>query len=189
MLYQKIKLLLSIFLLVFVTTSCASNLDIQTLNKKANTLMNAGDVDGAIAKLEAIKDLNPNVPQTNYNLGIAYYKKGNLGKALTALNKAILLNKNFADAYYSRAVIYEDLESQGTIDAGKKFDKANPENTDKKLEYLYKAREDYTKYVNIAKDASDAQGAKSKIEELNSEISKYKPLQQPQSIPAQNKNN
>lgn len=181
MLLQKLKIFFSVIFMLFITTSCVSNLDIQTLNKKANDLMAAGDVDGAIARLESINDLNPNFPQTNYNLGIAYYKKGDKEKALNALNKAVELNRNFADDYYSIAVIYEDEVTAATsIQDGETNVNLNKEKENKILEYLYRARDNYSHYISLAKDQPDIENVKNKISYLNDEIVKYESQKLPQ---------
>ena len=51
-----------------------SNLDIQKLNNVAREYMDKEDYPEAIMRLRAINDLNPNFPQTYYNLGVAYQK-------------------------------------------------------------------------------------------------------------------
>lgn len=168
--FKKIKIFFPAILLIFLATSCTSNLDIQTLNKKANALMQAGDIDGAISRLESINDLNPNFPQTNYNLGIAYYKKGNLKGAIASLNKAVELNRNFADAYYSLGVIYEDMAGMKESD---KTSENSPEESSKTLEYLYRAKENYSTYLHLAKDQPDTDTVKAKIEYLTQEIQKH----------------
>lgn len=68
------NVLIATILMSFILTSC-SNLDVQVLNKKAVQLINQGNTDGAISRLESINDINPHFPQTYYNLGIAYEKK------------------------------------------------------------------------------------------------------------------
>ena len=44
--------------------------------------------------------------QSHYNLGLAYYHGGQIGKAIVAYQKAIQLDPNFADAYGGLGVIY-----------------------------------------------------------------------------------
>lgn len=158
---------------VFMLSAC-SNLDVQKLNFRANELMNKGDVDGAIARLESINDLNPNFPQTNYNLGIAYFKKNNIEKSLIYLNKAVELNPKFADAYYTMGVIYENyaVDAMNKVDTDKK--NQNFEALNKILENLDMAQRNYSLYIKYSTDKMEAENTQSKVNELNMQIQKYK---------------
>lgn len=162
--FHKIKIFFSITLLLFAVTGCVSNFDIQKLNNKAGKLMSAGDVDGAIARLESINDLNPNFPQTNYNLGIAYYKKGNYEKAINFLDKAIKLKSDFAEAYYSLAVTYEDIAE----------DPSSKNNPNLQVDNLELAKQNYYQYLELEKDATDSESIKARIDMLDMEILKIK---------------
>jgi tetratricopeptide (TPR) repeat protein len=161
-------LIISLFLLIFLVSAC-SNFDIEKLNNKANALMNSGDTDGAIARLESINDLNPNYPQTHYNLGIAYHKKKNFDKAITSLNEAIRLKKDFADAYYTIGVVYEEIAL--TIVEEKK----NPDAKDilTILDYFKKAQGAYAQYLDLAINPTDSESVNAKIETLSNDIKKY----------------
>jgi len=153
-------------LMAFFVVSC-SNLDIQTLNQRAIELMNEGNVDGAIARLESITDLNPNFAETYYNLGVAYHKKGDFKKSITALNKAIKLKKDFPEAYYTLGVVYEELSSNLLKDQ-------NKNNIVTAVENYQKSRDSYAKYLKITVNPDDLENIKSRIEFLDSEIAKYK---------------
>lgn len=52
------------------------------LNTKAQQMLQAGDVNGAVARLEAAHDLAPEEPNTTFNLAIAYQTQGNYDKAI-----------------------------------------------------------------------------------------------------------
>lgn len=106
-----LKLAVSLFIIAVFTVAC-SHLDVQILNQRAAELMQQGDIEGAIARLESIKDLNPNFPQTRYNLAIAYLEKEEFDKSIEEFKKAIELKKDFADAHYSIAVIFENKALQ-----------------------------------------------------------------------------
>jgi len=162
------KILPIICISVIMLTSC-SNIDIQKLNNKANILMKAGDVDGAISRLESINDLNPNFPETHYNLSIAYRKKGNYNKAIASLEKAISLKNDFVDAYYTLGIICEE-KALTLIEKNKKTDKNNVLIISSNLK---KSQEAYIQYLKLAKNPSDAESIKSKIEILNIDINKY----------------
>jgi len=162
------KTLLIMCLSVVLLAAC-SNIDIQKLNNKANVLMKAGDIDGAISRLESINDLNPNFPQTHYNLGIAYHKKGDYDKAIASLEQAIRLKNDFADSYYILGVVCEE-KALSLIDKNKKPD----ENTILTIsDNLKKSQEAYSQYIKLAKNPSDTENIKNKIEALNTDIQKY----------------
>ncbi|HEY9685625.1 MAG TPA: tetratricopeptide repeat protein [Coleofasciculaceae cyanobacterium] len=55
---------------------------IAELTQKAQSMMQAGDYNGAVARLEAAYDLQPNETKTMYNLAVAYQMQGNYDKAL-----------------------------------------------------------------------------------------------------------
>jgi tetratricopeptide (TPR) repeat protein len=52
------------------------------LNQKAQSLIQAGDYAGAIARLESARDLQPDEPGTTYNLAIAYQATGRYDQAI-----------------------------------------------------------------------------------------------------------
>lgn len=175
--FFRIKHIFIIFASVFFLASC-SNLDVQTLNQRANELLNAGNIDGAIARLESINDLNPNFPQTHYNLGIAYYKKGDYEKSIKSLNKAVELNKNLADAHYSLGVVYEEM----ALSEIKKQEENKTNNPATILEDYKKSQESFIQYLKIANNAPDAENIKAKTEELNGYITKYESLLSKESV-------
>jgi len=138
--------------------------------------MDNGDIEGAIARLESINDLNPNYPQTNYNLGIAYYKKGAYDKAIKSLEKAVKLNEKFSEAYYALGVIYEELSLNMTDKAKKDDSLKKQENIAKLIEYLKASRENYAHYLNVNNDSQDSENIKPRIESLNNDINHYTSL-------------
>jgi len=108
---KKLKILILLLALPLLT-SCGkfiSNPDVQTLSQKASELMEAGDYKGAIARLESINDLNPNLPEIHYNLGIAYYNNGDFEKSISTLKDALRLNNGLIDANYTIALSYQGL--------------------------------------------------------------------------------
>lgn len=162
------KIFFSVILSLALFTGC-SNLDIEKLNNKANNLMSAGDTDGAIARLESINDLNPNFPQTHYNLGIAYHKKKNYEKAIASLNRAISLKKDFAEAYYTLGVIYEEL-GLNIIEENKHPDKKQISDI---VDSFILAQEEYEKYIRLTTNTSDLDSVNTKINTLKIDIQKY----------------
>ena len=77
-----------------MTTGCADkavyNPSIAGLNQKAQSLMQNGQTDTAIQRLESALDLNPAEVNTRYNLALAYQKKGDLDKAIPLLETLCL---------------------------------------------------------------------------------------------------
>jgi tetratricopeptide (TPR) repeat protein len=59
------------------------------LNQKAQAMMASGDVDGAVSRLEAAHDLQPDEPNTTYNLAIAYQTQGSYDKAIPLLKQLL----------------------------------------------------------------------------------------------------
>lgn len=106
---KRIFLLTAILFISVLSTACVNNLAIQELNNKAQKYINQGDIDAAICRLEASLDLDENVFETRYNLGIAYLNAKKYDKAVETLKKATELNPNFIDTYYSLAVATDEM--------------------------------------------------------------------------------
>lgn len=163
------KKILIIPIIAIFLSSCTSNIDIKTLNSRANDLMNQGDIDGAIARLESINDLNPNFHQNHYNLGIAYHKKHQYDKAISCLNHSINLKNNFADAYYSLGVVYEEKADYMMT--------KSTQQEDKKLlisiECLQNSKDAFQKYIELSPDSPDVENIRQKVEYIDKDIQKY----------------
>lgn len=174
-----------IFALSLMCIGC-SNLDIEKLNNKAAELMQQGDIDGAIGRLESIQDLNPNFPPTNYNLGLAYKEKKDYDKSIHYLIRAVELKPDLYQAHLSLAVIYEELSDNLIQEEVKKIEKNAPDSVDtlediaftqeqqeKLSQYYIKAKialEDYLKY---APAPNDKELLKQKIIEFDKKITTY----------------
>jgi tetratricopeptide (TPR) repeat protein len=74
--------------------------------------MAKGDYDGAIKNLEASIELDCNVFETYYNLGVAYIEARQFDKAVCSLEKALKLNPRYAESYYSLAIAKESLADE-----------------------------------------------------------------------------
>ena len=171
-------LLLLLFCTIFLLNGCVkniSNIDVQKLNQKASEYMASGEYDKAVARLESIIDLNPEFPETHYNLGVAYYQLNDYEKALKALTEAVFLKPDFADAYYSRAVVYEDwaysmLEGENVENAKKE---ATTEDKIKSAEYLKNAKIDFEKYLELKKNANDKDDVNEKIIQIENDLNNF----------------
>lgn len=127
---------LTVILLVSVLsfTGCKQDVVYQRsmseLNQKAQALLAAGDVDGAVSRLEAAHDLQPDEPNTTFNLAVAYQTQGSYDKAIPllrqlveqgALDKSQIL-KTLGITYEAKA---DELIGKATEEAEKpKADKA-----------------------------------------------------------------
>ena len=175
-------------------TQVISNPDIQTLNRKAAELMNSGDIKGAIARLEAINDLNPNFPQNYYNLGIAYYQLEEYEKAIDSLKKAIELDNKNRDSYYTIGLAYneiallntEKLEQLKNPDEKKEAENTEINVSDEKplteeeltaliTESLKNSQEYLTQYINLIDKAEEIEQIEMEIGQISEELKKYEP--------------
>jgi len=165
--------------------SC-SNLDIEKLNNKAAELMQQGDIDGAIGRLESIQDLNPNFPPTNYNLGLAYKEKKEYDKSIHYLIRAVELKPDLYQAHLSLAVIYEELSDNLIQEEVKKIEKSDPDSVDtledisftqeqqeKLSQYYTKAKMALEDYLKYAPAPNDKELLKQKIVEFDKKITTY----------------
>lgn len=101
------------------------------LNTKARQMLQAGDVNGAVARLEAAHDLSPEEPNTAFNLAVAYQMQGSHDKAI-ALFLQLLdkpgqdkseIQRNLGITYEAKA---DALEAEGKSVDGK-TDPVQPE--------------------------------------------------------------
>ncbi|MBY0402713.1 MAG: tetratricopeptide repeat protein [Cyanobacteria bacterium] len=144
-----------------------NNKAISELNEKAQELLQKGDAEGAVGRLESARDLNPEEPTTLYNLAIAYNQKGDFDKSINAF-ETLLKNKKFPTGIeanglgQSLGVVCEAKADQLITKAEEADEKKSPE-TSKKL------REDAIFYFEKAVHAYDAvinaPDAKSKVVE------------------------
>ena len=108
---KRIFLLTGILFISVLTTACVNNLAIQELNNKAQEYVNKGDIEAAICRYEASLDLDDNVFETQYNLGVAYISAKKYDKAVETLKKANELNPENTDTIYSLAIATDELNS------------------------------------------------------------------------------
>lgn len=108
---KRLFLLTGILFISVLSTACVNNLAIQELNNKAQEYVNKGDIEAAICRYEASLDLDANVFETQYNLGVAYISAKKFDKAVETLKKANELNPENTDTIYSLAVATDELNS------------------------------------------------------------------------------
>lgn len=200
---KKVVLLITVLFVSVISTACINNLAVQELNSKAKEYMQAGDAEKAICRLRSSIDLDTNIFETHYNLGVALIQNKNYSEAQKSLENAINLKPDFADSYYSLAVA---LQEQGYALANPKTDEDKNTETLKnveedsietsdepetesavkhenktlseqdKAEIVEKfnaAIDNYNKYLSKKPDAKDKAKVASEIESLTNEIKKY----------------
>lgn len=105
---KKVLLLITILFVSVLTTACINNLAVQELNNKAKEYMDNGNTDAAICRLKSSLDLDSNMYETHYNLGVAYISAKKYDDAQNSLKKVLELNPSFVDTYYSLAIVNEE---------------------------------------------------------------------------------
>jgi tetratricopeptide (TPR) repeat protein len=170
--------IVSILILPLFTASCnvnfsVSNPDIEKLTASAQKLLEAGDYKAAAARLESINDLNPNLPENHYNLGIAYYRMGEKEKTIESMKKALELKSDLPDAYYTLAVTYEDIaiEKEAVLEEEKDAQK-KADITKEIIESYQKAQDNYASYVKTVKDPQEREKVLKRMNSLSEEEQK-----------------
>jgi len=193
---KKVTLLLLFLFISVITTACINNLAVQQLNSKAKEQMSNGNTEEAICRLESSLDLDGNIFETYYNLGVAYIDVKKYKKAISMLNKATELKPDFADSYYSLAVAQENLayaiinhedpndddkdkdkdddteEDINTKDTEDK-DKDKPLTDSEKAEViknLTEAVQMYEKYLSLAQENADKTKIQAQIGSINTKL-------------------
>lgn len=176
-----------LLILTLSTCGCTNKFAVQELNQKAQEYMSKGQTEEAISRLEASIDLDNTIYETYYNLAVAYIKAEKNDKAEEALKKVYELNPDFADAYYSMAVIYEDKayavingeneENRTIVEADNDGVSVKKELSEQDKETIRTdfetAIDNYNQYLIKKPDASDKDKVNEKINSLNSELQKY----------------
>lgn len=187
---QKTLLIMGIVFVTLACTACVNRFAVQELNNNAKELMASGNTEAAISRLESSIDLDESVFETHYNLAVAYIQAEKYDKALKSLEKVIELNPDFADAYHSLGVVYEEQaydiisgdadKENADSDAQKEevSDNSQPKKLtdaekEKVCELFTNAIDNYNKYLTKKSDASDKDKVNSKIEDLNKELRVY----------------
>lgn len=193
---KKVVLLITILFVSVISTACINNLAVQELNNKAKEYMANGETEKAICRLRSSIDLDTSIFETHYNLGVALFENKEYSEAQASLENAIRLKPDFADAYYSLAMAFEN-QADEIINKSKNKDKAK-DNSDadsqedlqaaadrkaqqqlteaektKIVELYNSAVDNYNKYLVKQPDAQDKDKITAQIDFLNNEIKKY----------------
>lgn len=98
-----------------------------------------GKVKEALAKLESVRNYNPNDLGVGFQLAILYYQNEESAKAIAELERIIGLNPEYANARWYLSAMYEEKgDLDKAIEQISKVKEMNPENQDvaKRLEAL-----------------------------------------------------
>ncbi len=90
----------------------------ENINKKGEELYNRKDSEGAIASFSKALEIEPNYILAHNNLGVQYWKNGEVSKALKHFKKALQIDSNNRDIILNCAGIFKDL---GKIEDAKKL--------------------------------------------------------------------
>ncbi len=135
--------------------------------------LDKGEVDNAISRFQSSIDLDENIFESRYNLGVAYIQKNDYNNAIIQLKKAIEINPKSSDAYYSYAVALENqgLKFEEILDGDK--NKPTKEEMIENLKIVDKSIKMYQNYLSNLKTSPD-DSVEVHIKELQNLIVKYK---------------
>jgi len=180
---KKAIFIVTILFIAVISTACINNIAVQELNNTAKSYMEKGDYDAAIDRLESSIELDSNIYETHYNLGVAYIEAKQYQKAIDSLNRALNINPKYSDTYYSLAVAQEGLADSlaDNDNSGSNVDVSlNSDGSVKSQETSYKNYsetvkekmiEGYLSSIANYRKYSDMINSAQKTEEINSHIS------------------
>lgn len=175
-------LVVTVLFAAIMSTACINNFAVQELNNKAQEYLAKGDYTAAIGRLEASIDIDPNIFETHYNLGIACINAEEYEKAVEALKKALEIKSDIADVYYSLAVAeYNFAEDilEGDVEEDKdeksKQEPVDIEDLQKVAELYEEAVSSLEKYLTFNIDEDSKSSAKSQIESIKSKLAEIQP--------------
>jgi tetratricopeptide (TPR) repeat protein len=156
------------------------------LNQKAQALMASGDVDGAVSRLEAAHDLQPDEPNTTYNLAIAYQTQGRYDKAIPLLKQLLEQPQlDTAQVHKTLGITYEAKANELAGKALEEADKPKPDPAkvqqwkDESTQFYQLAIESYQKALPGLKNGAEVQ---KQIEALEAQLKKSNQTQQATSV-------
>lgn len=155
---------------------------ISELNEKAQQMMQSGDYEGAVSRLEAAHDLEPDEPNTTHNLAVAYQTKGDYEKAIAVFNTLLKSPgpngspMSAAELHKDIGITYEAQADKLEADAKKLEDEPKGDKT-KAQKFKQESHEALTQAVSHYKEAlpglkSDAEGIAHQIEAIEAKLKK-----------------
>ncbi|HIU86620.1 TPA: tetratricopeptide repeat protein [Candidatus Spyradomonas excrementavium] len=191
---KKVILLITVLFVSVISTACINNLAVQELNNKAKAYLEAGETDKAICRLRSSIDLDTNIFETHYNLGVALIQNKEYEEAQKSLENAINLKPDFPDTYYSLALSLQEQayalanpasEEEETADLAEETENTDISSEEAPAKELTEAQkqeivekfnlaiENYNKYLSKKPDAKDKESVASQVATLTEEIKKY----------------
>jgi len=177
---KKAIFIVTILFVAVISTACINNMAVQELNNAAKVYMEKGDYDSAIDRLESSLELDNNIYETHYNLGVAYIHAKFYDKAIQELDKAIRLNPKYANTYYTLAVAQENYadsllgssEITATDDNGNLTVKTETNDLHKNVSDETKENmlQNYLDAISNYKKYTDLVNSEQKTEEISSHI-------------------
>ena len=185
---QKIFLLVIMLFISVICTACINSFAVQELNNTAKAYMEKGELDKAICRLQSSIELDGNIFNTRYNLGVALIEANRFKEGEEELLKAQNLDPEYRDVLYSLGVAYEGMAYEiinNNADETVKFSEDEaPQRSPKTLSNEDRIRvvklftqsvENYNSYLSHKPDASEKEEVIQRVEKLNAEIAKYNP--------------
>lgn len=191
---KKVILLITVLFVSVISTACINNLAVQELNNKAKAYLEAGETEKAICRLRSSIDLDTNIFETHYNLGVALIQNKDYEEAQKSLETAVNLKPDYPDTYYSLALSIQEQayaiangtkdEETETLDSENEVDAVESDN-EKEVTELTEAQkteivdkfnqaiEYYNKYLSKKPDAKDKETVSAQVAALTEEIKKY----------------
>ena len=165
---KKALLIASVLFVAVISTACINNIAVQELNNKANSLMQKGDYEAAMNRLQASLDLDSTIYETYYNLGIAATNAKKYDIAINALQDGIKIKPDFSNFYYSLAVAQaEYIDSISELNNDKK--ELSNEDKNKIEELKMSAIKNAQKYLELSPAADDKEDIEKLIKDLSEE--------------------
>lgn len=182
---KKAIFIVTILFVAVISTACINNMAVQELNNSAKIYMEKGDYDAAIERLESSIELDGNIYETHYNLGVAYISAKKYDKAIDSLNRALKLNSKYVNTYYTLAVALEKhadsmvdtedyIKTEGSeepqhIDTYKNL---SDEQTEEMIEEYLSSIAYYKKYLEMINSSQQSEEVNAHIAEIGKVLTK-----------------
>jgi len=101
-----------------------SNQNLENFDTAISAFRNAKDVAAQFDNTDRVNKINQLIPQLMYQKGVYAYKSGKKQASLDALNKAVEVNSNYANAYYQMAIVKKNMDGVGNNEVISSFQKA-----------------------------------------------------------------
>ncbi len=179
---RHLSYIIALLIVSVLTTACINNLAVQKLNDNAKSYIEKGDTESAICRLKSSLELDNQMYETHYNLGIAYLTAKMYDKAQEEFKATIELNPGLDVAYYSYAIALEEeaiaLEKPPVTDEDKAEGKAEqPQelSVEQKaliVQKLNEAIQMYDGFVQRTKSTKEQEEIKQRIESIQNKVQK-----------------